>query len=78
MKHELTDHQVEIISYALQHGGVLAAPFGHFGDDSLVEELPAHVKALEADGLVTVTRDEHGDLQRIELTPQGQAALGVR
>ncbi|MGQ4877631.1 hypothetical protein ACOJCM_03545 [Billgrantia sp. LNSP4103-1] len=78
MDHDLTDHQVEILSRALQHGGVLAAPFGHPGEDSLVDEMEAQAADLEAGGLVKAWRDENGSLQRLEVTSQGYAALGVR
>lgn len=78
MSSGLTDHQIEILSRALQHGGVLAAPFGHPGEDSLIEDMEAQVADLEADGLVKAWRDEEGSLQRLEVTGRGYAALGTR
>lgn len=78
MEGELTDHQIEILSYAMQHGGVLAAPFGHLGEDSKVSKMEEHVAGLEADELVRVRRDEEGGMERIEVTSKGYAALGVR
>ncbi|QOR38223.1 hypothetical protein HNO52_06635 [Billgrantia diversa] len=78
MDDDLTDHQIEILSFAMQHGGVLAAPFGHLGEDSKVAEMEEHVARLAADGLVSVRRDEEGELERIEVTSKGYAALGVR
>jgi hypothetical protein len=78
MSSDLTDHQVEILSRALQHGGVLAAPFGHPGEDSLVDEMEAHVADLETGGLVKAWRAEDHSLQRLEVTSKGYAALGVR
>ncbi|NIC08068.1 hypothetical protein [Billgrantia bachuensis] len=78
MGSELTDHQIEILSYAMQHGGVLAAPFGHLGEDSKVLNMEKHVAGLEAAGLVRVKRDEEGGMERIEVTSKGYAALGVR
>lgn len=74
----LTNHQIEILSYAMQHGGVIAAPFGHLGEDGGVREMKEHVAGLEADGLVRVSRDDEGELARIELTSKGYVALGIR
>lgn len=78
MSSELTDHQVEILSRALQHGGVLSAPFGHLGEDSLVDDMEAHTADLEERGLIKARRDKDGSLQRLEVTAKGYAALGVR
>lgn len=78
MSSGLTDHQVEILSRALQHGGVLAAPFGHAGADSLVDDMEAQVAELEANGMVKAWRDADGSLQRLEVTSKGYVALGVR
>ncbi|MGR2739056.1 hypothetical protein ACUY1T_11475 [Billgrantia sp. Q4P2] len=78
MSDDLTDLQIELLSRALQHGGVLAAPFGHLGEDSLVSDMKEHAAGLEANGLARVWRDDEGGLERIEVTSRGYAALGVR
>lgn len=78
MSADLTNHQRELLSRVLQHGGVLASPFGHAGEDSLLPEVLGAIDDLEAKGLITVMRfrDSH-DPQRIELTARGYAALGI-
>lgn len=69
--------QRELLARILQHGGVLAAPFGHFGEDSLLPELLADIEALEAAGRIGVTRDGAGAPCRLELTAAGYHALGI-
>ncbi|MFC3282366.1 hypothetical protein [Litchfieldella rifensis] len=78
MSTDLTSHQRELLSRVLQHGGVLASPFGHAGEDSLLPQVLDDIDDLEAKGLITVTRfqDSH-DPQRIELTATGYTALGI-
>ncbi|XKE44323.1 hypothetical protein LG302_13210 [Halomonas organivorans] len=71
----LEDSQRELLARILQHGGVLAAPFGHMGEDSLLPDLLADIEALEASGRLRVERDPDGDPRRLELTPQGYEAL---
>ncbi|MGM0982346.1 MAG: hypothetical protein ACQEXG_02795 [Pseudomonadota bacterium] len=78
MSGELTEHQMELLARVMQHGGVLAAPFGHPGEDSLLEEVLEDIDDLEARGLITVdwTRGSDGP-ERITLTPAGYEALDI-
>lgn len=78
MSHDLNDHQWELLARLLQHGGVLAAPFGHLGVDSLLAKVKADIDALEARGLIAVERTgEHDEPVRLTLTEAGYAALGM-
>ncbi|MDR9440183.1 MAG: hypothetical protein RI841_11945 [Halomonas sp.] len=78
MSGNLTEHQVELLSRVLQHGAVLASPFGHPGEDSLLEEVLEDIDALEAEGLITVDRARGSDEpERITLTQEGYDALGM-
>lgn len=78
MPHDLTDHQLELLTRVLQHGGVLSSPFGHSDEDALLPALRGDIAALEAQGLITVTTHEapgHGET--LTLTEEGYAALGM-
>lgn len=78
MSIDLTDHQRELLARLLQHGGVLAAPFGHPGDDSLEEALREDIDALEAEGLITVERQRgNAAPDRLSLTEAGYDALDM-
>ncbi|MDX1465466.1 MAG: hypothetical protein R3215_07190 [Halomonas sp.] len=78
MSIDLTEYQRELLARVLQHGGVLAAPFGHPGDDSLKEALLDDIDALEAEGLITVERARgHEAPERLSLTEAGYVALGM-
>ncbi|EPC02602.1 hypothetical protein L861_09675 [Litchfieldella anticariensis FP35 = DSM 16096] len=75
---DLTSHQMELLSRVLQHGGVLASPFGHAGEDSLLSRVLEDIGELESRGLITVKRfQDSQDPQQIELTAMGYAALGI-
>ncbi|MDI5922952.1 hypothetical protein QLQ86_19525 [Halomonas sp. LR5S13] len=74
MSGDLTEHQMELLARVLQHGGALASPFGHPGEDSLLED----IDTLEARGLITVDRTRGSDEpERISLTQEGYDALGM-
>ncbi|CAM3447528.1 hypothetical protein [Halomonas lysinitropha] len=78
MSGELTEHQMELLSRVMQHGGVLASPFGHPGEDSLLEEVLEDIDELEARGLITVDWTRGSDEpERITLTPAGYEALDI-
>ena len=78
MSIDLTDHQRELLARVLQHGGVLAAPFGHPGDDSLEGALLEDIDALEAEGLITVERHRGSKApERLSLNEAGYDALGM-
>lgn len=78
MSEALTEPQRELLARVLQHGGVLAAPFGHVGEDSLLEEILDDIDRLEAQGLLVVDRGRGSDqAERIELTEAGYGALGM-
>ena len=78
MSHDLTSHQWELLAGVLQHGGVLAAPFGHLGVDSLLAGVLSDIDALEERGLIAVERSgEHDEPARLTLTEAGYAALGM-
>lgn len=78
MSGELTEHQMELLTRVMQHGGVLAAPFGHPGEDSLLEEVLEDIDALEARGLITADWTRGSDQpERITLTPAGYEALDI-
>ncbi|MDT8878713.1 hypothetical protein RSO68_04465 [Halomonas saccharevitans] len=78
MSIDLTEYQRELLARVLQHGGVLAAPFGHPGDDTLEEALMEDVDALEAEGLIMVERSRgHEAPERLSLTEAGYDALGM-
>ncbi len=73
----LDESQRELLARVLQHGGVLGAPFGHVGEDSHESRILDDIAALEEGGMITVTRDDKGRPQRIELAPKGYRALGI-
>lgn len=75
--HELDETQRELLARVLQHGGVLAAPFGHAGEDSHEAGVLADIAALEEAGCLSVVRDDQRRPRRLELTPAGYRALGV-
>lgn len=75
--HELDTSRHELLARVLQHGGVLAAPFGHAGDDSHEAGILADIDALEAAGYLSVDRDVAGAPRRITLSPQGYRVLGI-
>lgn len=78
MSGDLTEHQMELLARALQHGGALAAPFGHPGEDSLLEEVLEDIDTLEARGLLSVERTRGSDEpERVTLTREGYDALGM-
>ncbi|MGM0912789.1 MAG: hypothetical protein ACQEXC_06100 [Pseudomonadota bacterium] len=78
MSGDLTEHQMELLARVLQHGGALASPFGHPGEDSLLEEVLEDIDSLEARGLLAVDRTRGRDEpERISLTQAGYGALGV-
>ncbi|MFY0991783.1 hypothetical protein [Halomonas sp. C05BenzN] len=78
MSADLNGHQLELLARILQHGGVLASPFGHPGEDSLLREVLDDIDDLEARGLIEVKRDRSHDAPRqLELTETGYAALGA-
>jgi len=78
MSGDLTEHQIELLSRVLQHGGTLASPFGHPGEDSLLEEVLEDIDTLEARRLIRVDRTRGSDEpERITLTPEGYDALGM-
>lgn len=78
MSSDLTEHQMELLTRVLEHGGVLASPFGHPGEDSLLEEVLEDVVDLEARGLITVDSTRGSDEpERITLTPAGYEALDI-
>jgi len=78
MSNELTEQQLELLTRVLQHGGVLAAPFGHPGEDSLMEEVREDIDALEARGLISADWTRGSDApERITLTPAGYDALDI-
>jgi len=78
MSGELTEHQMELLTRVMQHGGVLAAPFGHPGEDSLLEEVLEDIDALEARGLITADWTRGSDQpERITLTPAGYETLDI-
>lgn len=78
MSSDLTENQTELLARLLQHGGVLASPFGHPGEDSLLEEVLEDIDDLEARGLITVNRTRGSDEpERITLSPEGYDALGM-
>lgn len=78
MSEPLNEQQQELLARVLQHGGVLAAPFGHVGEDSLLEEVLEEIDALEAMGLLAVDRTRGSDEpERIALTETGYDALGM-
>lgn len=78
MSGDLTEHQMELLARVLQHGGALASPFGHPGEDSLLEEVLEDLDALEASGLITVDRTRGSDApERVSLTQEGYDALGM-
>ncbi|MCK2183742.1 hypothetical protein [Halomonas getboli] len=75
--HDLDESRRELLARVLQHGGVLAAPFGHAGEDSHQPRELADIAALEEAGHLAVQRDDEGRPSRLELTPSGYRALGV-
>lgn len=78
MSNDFKGEQRELLARVLQHGGVLTAPFGHLGHDSLLAEMLADIDDLEAQGLIRVSRaPDDRRPQRLELTQAGYAALGV-
>lgn len=78
MSGDLTEHQMELLARVLQHGGALSSPFGHPGEDSLLEEVLEDIDTLEARGLLTVDRTRGSDEpERISLTQGGYDALGM-
>lgn len=78
MSEAFTEQQRELLARVLQHGGVLAAPFGHVGEDSLLDEVLDDIDLLEAEGLLAVDRERGSDqAERIELTPAGYEAMGM-
>ena len=78
MRGDLSEHQMELLSRVLQHGAVLASPFGHPGEDSLLQEVQEDIDTLEAEGLITVDRARGSDKpERISLTPSGYDALDM-
>lgn len=78
MSGDLTERQLELLARVLQHGGALASPFGHPGEDSLLEEVLEDIDALEARGLITVDRTRGSDQpERIGLTQAGYDVLGM-
>ncbi|SEL85058.1 hypothetical protein [Halomonas daqiaonensis] len=78
MSGDLTENQMELLARVLQHGGTLASPFGHPGEDSLLEEVLENIDDLEARGLIMVNRTRGSDEpERITLSEQGYDALGM-
>ncbi|WP_404296588.1 hypothetical protein [Halomonas sp.] len=78
MPHDLTDHQLELLTRVLQHGGVLSSPFGHSDEDALLAALREDIAALEKKGLITVTPHAgRGQGETLRLTEEGYAALDM-
>ncbi len=78
MPHDLTDHQLELLSRVLQHGGVLSSPFGHSDEDALLPALLEEIVVLEQMGLITVTPHAgSGGGETLTLTEEGYAALDM-
>lgn len=75
--HAFGDSRRELLARILQHGGVLAAPFGHAGHDSLTPRVRADIDALEGSGAIRVERDARGHPRRLTLTEAGYRALGI-
>lgn len=78
MSQNLTDHQLELLTRVLQHGGVLSSPFGHSDEDTLLPALLEEIVVLEKMGLITVTpRAGSGRGETLRLTEEGYAALDM-
>ncbi|TDO06912.1 MULTISPECIES: hypothetical protein [Halomonas] len=78
MSDDLTENQMELLARVLQHGGTLASPFGHPGEDSLLEEVLEDIDTLEARGLIMVNRTRGSEEpERITLSRAGYDALGM-
>ncbi|MCA1768585.1 MAG: hypothetical protein LC652_01045 [Halomonas sp.] len=78
MPHDLTDHQLELLTRVLQHGGVLSSPFGYSEEDALLPALREDIAALEKMSLITVVpHTGSGRGETLTLTEEGYAALGM-
>ncbi|GEK74677.1 MULTISPECIES: hypothetical protein [Halomonas] len=75
--HDLDESRRELLARVLQHGGVLAAPFGHAGENSHESRDLADIAALEEAGHLVIQRDDEGRPSRLELTPSGYRVLGI-
>ncbi|MFC2990912.1 hypothetical protein [Halomonas tibetensis] len=78
MPHNLTDHQLELLTRVLQHGGVLSSPFGYSDEDALLPALREDIAVLEKMGLITVVPHTGSRLgETLTLTEEGYAALDM-